>query len=445
MLTQPMTDPFTSLSVASSQMHLTQVNNQMTLANHPTSPNVVSVVSKGNKSPRLPVNLFNNQPQSHVSSFNAQSNSPTVVSGAVLNNLLCVTGSQPIDISLLDSNQQIYAAVVSNSPQQNFDNGQNNHMFQTGVSSPVRICQNLSSAQSPGNIQNIAVSFSQQHSPGLSPNSSQINLPNGFSQVHIQNSMNLPTSIESNNFATSSSSQDVNMSQSIPSHDQFSSNAANGYAVSEKQKLLHGLLSSSVNSLPTQNGNVQNVQRFALSNSCLQQINATPLMATSSAGTNQQKGYSDVAMRLLQQLLVKSTSNNPQKANEAGVQNSLPLHHSNGHLITSPSGLNQQVSSIQTHPTLQFPMMMNAQAMTSPSVQQKPPVSNQGLLHQILSQGLETRNIQAEPMTSQTSPRGQPSSPQIQQLDSLRLQAMAQQVQQQAQSVQTAQHQTNGK
>lgn len=443
MLTQPMTDHFTTVSIVSSQMPLTQINNQMTMASHPVSPNVASVVNGGNGSQPINSPLFNNQPPSHTSSFTAQSNTPNVVSGPIFNSL--IGGSEINLLGNSNPNQQIFQTVGSNSQPQNFDNGQNNvqnnPVFQPGMSTPLhqQTVQNFSSVQTQQNLQNIAVSFSNPHSnTGMTvQNNNQIE---GYSAIPIQNSVaiNVPNSIGTVDYSNVSQSQ--GMSQSLPKREQFSHN--HGFSVgvnnnvNEQQNILHGLLSSSVNILPTQIGNVQNVQRFGVSNSCLQQINATPVMATSSASTNQQKGYSDVAMRLLQQLLVKSSGSDPLKASEAPVQNSLNDH--NSALFTSPSGQKQQsLSMVQTHPTLQIPMVMNAQAVSSPSVQQRSQVSNQGLLHQILSQGIETRNVQPDPTTSQTSP-------QVQQLDSLRLQAMAQQVQQQAQSVQTTQQTNNG-
>ena len=165
-----------------------------------------------------------------------------------------------------------------------------------------------------------------------------------------------------------------------------------------------------------------------------------PVTAASNTNTTtEQIGYSDVAMRLLQQLLTSKPSastthvTNPYSNNSPSASNSLYTTTAT-HQQANPTGM-------QTSPApLNLPSpVLPQQVVLTPSPQPKTQVPAQGILHQMLSQDLDI--IPPETISSPPSAvdNGKPA---VQQLDSLRLQAMAQQVQQQAQQAQNAQQMT---
>ena len=165
-----------------------------------------------------------------------------------------------------------------------------------------------------------------------------------------------------------------------------------------------------------------------------------PVTAASSTNTTpEQIGYSDVAMRLLQQLLTSKPSastthvTNPYSNNSPNASNNLYTTTAT-HQQANPTGMQASPAPLN----LPSPVLPQ-QVVLTPSPEPKAQVPPQGILHQMLSQDLDI--ISPETISSPPSvvDNGKPA---VQQLDSLRLQAMAQQVQQQAQQAQNAQQTT---
>ncbi|XP_063440261.1 nuclear factor of activated T-cells 5-like isoform X2 [Mytilus trossulus] len=168
-------------------------------------------------------------------------------------------------------------------------------------------------------------------------------------------------------------------------------------------------------------------------------VNTNTVSVASADNTGQQSGYSDVAMRLLQQLLTKSTNSTTSVTNQVPYSSQST---SNVMYSSAPRIQPALFTGIQSSPsTLNIPTTALQQSISSPYPQPRVQISNQGLLHHILSQGLVDKKPEvSEPQTINSGN----VIPDVQQLDSLRLQAMAQQVQQQAQQAQNSQQTTNG-
>ena len=324
---------------------------------------------------------------------------------------------QNMDIGNIQSPQQNLDIGNIQAQQQNLDIGniqtQQQNLDMRNIQTPQQNIGNIQAQQHNLDIGNIQ---SQQQNIG-NIQAQQQNLDIGNIQAHQQN-------LDIGNIQAQ---QNIGNVQQEEFHTSFNNSQEIG-----SNFQVQGF-SSDIN-VQTHNQENGSIQSNTLNNEHV------PVTAASSTNTTpEQIGYSDVAMRLLQQLLTSKPSastthvTNPYSNNSPSASNNLYTTTAT-HQQANPTGM-------QTSPApLNLPSpVLPQQVVLTPSPEPKAQVPPQGILHQMLSQDLDI--ISPETISSPPSvvDNGKPA---VQQLDSLRLQAMAQQVQQQAQQAQNAQQTT---
>ena len=312
---------------------------------------------------------------------------------------------QNMDIGNIQSPQQNLDIGNIQAQQQNLDIGniqaQQQNLDMRNIQTPQQNIGNIQAQQQNLDIGNIQAQ--QQNIGNIQAQQQNLDIGNIQAQQNIGN-------VQQEEFQTS-----FNNSQEIGSNYQVQG------------------FSSDIN-VQTHNQENGSIQSNTLNNEHV------PVTAASSTNTTpEQIGYSDVAMRLLQQLLTSKPSastthvTNPYSNNSPNASNNLYTTTAT-HQQANPTGMQASPAPLN----LPSPVLPQ-QVVLTPSPEPKAQVPPQGILHQMLSQDLDI--ISPETISSPPSvvDNGKPA---VQQLDSLRLQAMAQQVQQQAQQAQNAQQTT---
>ncbi|CAC5396597.1 unnamed protein product [Mytilus coruscus] len=300
------------------------------------------------------------------------------------------------------------------------------------------ICVNFSNAQNTPSVSNIQNSAQVlQGFPGIQTcHAETMSIQNNTQEQGFSNLTNMPQQ-----------KQNIVMAQHMPNQEvftpTFTGNASeqniSSFYVDTRQTEQDNVLQGFTNSDSSVNISNKKTEQGYDSLSAPSNVNTNTASVASADNTGQQSGYSDVAMRLLQQLLTKSTNSTTPVTNQ--VSNS--SQSTSNVLYSSGSRIQPAIfTGIQSSPSpMSIPTTALQQVISSPYPQPRVQISNQGLLHHILSQGLVDKRPEESEMP--TTNLGN-VKPEVQQLDSLRLQAMAQQVQQQAQQAQNAQQTTNG-
>ncbi|XP_071174381.1 nuclear factor of activated T-cells 5-like isoform X3 [Mytilus edulis] len=376
-------------------------------------------------------------------------------------NLQQTVGSNQNLQQTFGSNQNLQQTVGSNQNlQQTFGSDQNlqqtvgsGQNLQRTLSNNDSLHQTLGSGQtltnSPDLQQNIqqnviCVNFSTaQNTPTVSNIQNSAQVLQGFQD--IQNNTQLQGFSNLNNVPQQK--QNVVLAQHMSNHEVFtpgftvntSEQNVPSYYVNTRQTEQVNVLQGFTNSDTSVNtSDLKNEQGYD-SLSTPSNLNTNTVSVASADNTGQQSGYSDVAMRLLQQLLTKSTNSTTSVTNQVPYSS----QSTSNVLYSSAPRIQPAIfTGIQSSPsTLNIPTTALQQSISSPYPQPRVQISNQGLLHHILSQGLVDKKPEVSEMSTTSSGN---VKPEVQQLDSLRLQAMAQQVQQQAQQAQNSQQTTNG-
>jgi hypothetical protein len=322
---------------------------------------------------------------------------------------------QNLDIGNIQTQQQNLDMRNIQTPQQNIGNIQaQQHNLDIGnIQSQQQNIGNIQAQQ-----QNLDIGNIQAH---------QQNLDIGNIQAQQQNIGNIQAQQQNLDIGNIQAQQNIGNVQ----QEEFQTSFNNSQEIGSNYQVQG--FSSDIN-VQTHNQENGSIQSNTLNNEHV------PVTAASSTNTTpEQIGYSDVAMRLLQQLLTSKPSastthvTNPYSNNSPSASNNLYTTTAT-HQQANPTGM-------QTSPApLNLPSpVLPQQVVLTPSPEPKAQVPPQGILHQMLSQDLDI--ISPETISSPPSvvDNGKPA---VQQLDSLRLQAMAQQVQQQAQQAQNAQQTT---
>jgi hypothetical protein len=313
------------------------------------------------------------------------------------------------------------------SPQQNLDIGniqaQQQNLDMRNIQTPQQNIGNIQAQQHNLDIGNIQ---SQQQNIG-NIQAQQQNLDIGNIQAQQQNIGNIQAQQQNLDIGNIQAQQNIGNVQ----QEEFQTSFNNSQEIGSNYQVQG--FSSDIN-VQTHNQENGSIQSNTLNNEHV------PVTAASSTNTTpEQIGYSDVAMRLLQQLLTSKPSastthvTNPYSNNSPNASNNLYTTTAT-HQQANPTGMQASPAPLN----LPSPVLPQ-QVVLTPSPEPKAQVPPQGILHQMLSQDLDI--ISPETISSPPSvvDNGKPA---VQQLDSLRLQAMAQQVQQQAQQAQNAQQTT---
>ncbi|VDI38649.1 nuclear factor of activated T-cells 5 [Mytilus galloprovincialis] len=366
-------------------------------------------------------------------------------------NLQQTLGSDQNLQQTLGSNQNLQQTFGSDQNlQQTFGSGQNLHQT---LSNNDSLHQTLGSGQtltnSPDLRQNIqqnviCVNFSTtQNTPTVSNIQNSAQVLQGFQD--IQNNTQLQGFSNLNNVPQQK--QNIVMAQHMTNHEVFtpeftvntSEQNVPSYYVNTRQTEQVNVLQGFTNSDTSVNTSDLKTEQGYNSLSTPSNVNTNTVSVASADNTGQQSGYSDVAMRLLQQLLTKSTNSTTSVTSQVPYSS----QSTSNMLYSSAPRIQPAIfTGIQSSPsTLNIPTTALQQSISSPYPQPRVQISNQGLLHHILSQGLVDKKPEVSEMSTTSSVN---VKPEVQQLDSLRLQAMAQQVQQQAQQAQNSQQTSNG-
>ncbi|XP_052061062.1 nuclear factor of activated T-cells 5-like isoform X2 [Mytilus californianus] len=411
--------------------------------------------------------LANNQPQSY------ENTSVYGDQNLQVNNSEVKSDSDKVMTST-ETDSRTFEQIIGNAHNQHdFVTSPNNTEIISNFHSDLNNCQNISPSpgsnqtlqqihgtnqnlqQILGSSQNLQQTFSNNESLQQNLGDDQNLQRVGSGQTLQQNLTNSPDlqqnsqqNVICDNFSnaqnTSSLSNIQNSAQVLQGFPSIQTCHAESMNI-QNNTLVQGF--SNLSSMPQQKQNIVMAQHMPnqevftptfTGNASEQNISNTGSVA-SADNTGQQSGYSDVAMRLLQQLLTKSTNSTTPVTNQ--VSNS--SQSTSNVLYSSGSRIQPAIfTGIQSSPSpMSIPTTALQQVISSPYPQPRVQISNQGLLHHILSQSLVDKRPEESEMP--TTNLGN-DKPEVQQLDSLRLQAMAQQVQQQAQQAQNAQQTTNG-
>ncbi|CAG2208216.1 NFAT5 [Mytilus edulis] len=311
------------------------------------------------------------------------------------------------------SNQNLQQTVGSNQNlQQTFGSDQNlqqtvgsGQNLQRTLSNNDSLHQTLGSGQtltnSPDLQQNIqqnviCVNFSTaQNTPTVSNIQNSAQVLQGFQD--IQNNTQLQGFSNLNNVPQQK--QNVVLAQHMSNHEVFtpgftvntSEQNVPSYYVNTRQTEQVNVLQGFTNSDTSVNtSDLKNEQGYD-SLSTPSNVNTNTVSVASADNTGQQSGYSDVAMRLLQQLLTKSTNSTTSVTNQVPYSS----QSTSNVLYSSAPRIQPAIfTGIQSSPsTLNIPTTALQQSISSPYPQPRVQISNQGLLHHILSQGLVDKSL----------------------------------------------------